>query len=866
MISKHCTVIIFSHILLILGSLAALAGEREPYGLEFMAHKVEKESRTGLDLTSGKKIRISSGDKLEFDIRFREENESFGFIFRMVKGNRTGAGSQNIDLVSDLLSDNIFSIVMNRKIILQISKADINNLGYNDWHHVSVWFGKNSVSMTVDDFTKETNSDIDFPGRYNIYFGRNDDPEYFTREVPPMTIANIKLSRNEEIIGNWNLTHHYGNISPDTIGNLDATATNPVWNTDKFACWEKIAEFTVESRPQIAFSRTGDRLFIAKRDSLHIFNMASWKLSGLKSGGGEPFNTMSNNMVCLPHPHEKLISYCLETGKCTVFDSGTMSWSNKDGSGQPLPRFWHHNHCTLDDGRIAVFGGYGFHRYRSVLQVFYPDTWNPETDSTELSGCISPRYLSAMTHDHEGNLYVFGGYGSSSGSQREFPTNCFDLYKVNPNDGHCQLIRDFNPGEKLFTCSNSMVFSPDSLSFYVLTYNNLESSSEIQLKRIPLSMSDDMEDVGDCIPYYFNDTESYCDLAYYKDGGKLIAVTSHISKDHPDRSVINLYGINFPPVPLSSGIPSKTGCFPWWSIICLLGICLIPGTLVIRHRILQTSKNRHRTEPDIIYTLEKPDNVLPTEPYDKQKEAIHKSEISLLGGFQVFDADGQDITGSFTKTLKHLFLLILLYTVKDGKGISSRNLTDLLWFDKDEESARNNRNVNIRKLRILLSKIGGIGISNENSYWRIDTDPSVFSCDYIEVQYFMDKMKIRDISENERTKLLLLLSKGALLIFTQEEWVDSFKSDFSAKVINVMTALAKRPDIKDSPALMIKIADIILIHDSIDEDAVCMKCRALTELGRNGLARKTFDQFRSEYERLMGQQTLLTFEQATGIL
>ena len=862
---KRRITFIFFCIPLILNPLIAPAHETQSYGLEFMAHNVEKEFRTGLDLTSGEKIRISSGENLEFDIKFRHENENFGFIFRMVQNSKAMSRRQNIDLISDLSSDNVFSIVMNRKIILQVSKADINNLSYNDWHHVSVCFGKNSISMAIDDFTTETNTDIDFHGKYLIYFGRNDDPEYFTREVPPMTIANVSLSRNGNAIGRWNLDHHSGNISPDTVGGHDATATNPVWNTDKFAYWEKIAEFTAESRPQIAFSNTGDRLYIAKGDSIHIFNIASGKISRIKNNGGEPFNTMSNNMVCLPAScgGKILLSYCLETKKHAVFDASTLRWDNRDSSAAPLPRFWHHNHCILDDGRVAVFGGYGFHQYKSVLQVFAPDSWNAETDSADLSQCISPRYLSAMAHDKEGNLYIFGGYGSRSGNQREFPTNCFDLYKVNSADRHCDLIRTFNPGEK-FTCSNSMIFSQDSLSFYVLAYNNMESSSEIQLKRIPVSLSEDIEDLGNCIPYYFNDTESYCELAYYKEKEQLIAVTSHISKKYPGRSEINLYTINFPPISLPGASGCKSARFPWGAIICILSLCLVSAVSVMK---LRSNKNKKQitAAPDISPALEKAADTPLDEHAGKQDEAIHRSEISLLGGFQVFDADGQDITGNFTKTLKHLFLLILLYTVKDGKGISSQNLTDILWFDKYEESARNNRNVNIRKLRILLSKIGGISISNENSYWRIDTDPGIFSCDYMEVQKIMDKKNMDLMSENERAKLLALLSKGALLIFTQEEWVDNFKSDFSAKVINFITAMAKDPEVKNNPSLIIKIADIILIHDSIDEDAVCMKCRALTELGRNGLARKAFNQFCSEYERLMGQHSLLTFEKAAGI-
>jgi len=49
-----------------------------------------------------------------------------------------------------------------------------------------------------------------------------------------------------------------------------------------------------------------------------------------------------------------------------------------------------------------------------------------------------------------------------------------------------------------------------------------------------------------------------------------------------------------------------------------------------------------------------------------------------------------DITGMFTPTLKQLFLLILLSGIRNEQGISSIKLTEILWYDKTENRARNN--------------------------------------------------------------------------------------------------------------------------------------------------------------------------------
>lgn len=44
-------------------------------------------------------------------------------------------------------------------------------------------------------------------------------------------------------------------------------------------------------------------------------------------------------------------------------------------------------------------------------------------------------------------------------------------------------------------------------------------------------------------------------------------------------------------------------------------------------------------------------------------------------------------------------------------------MCEILWADKSDESAQNNRRVTIRKLKVLLEEIGGIELVNTNTYW-----------------------------------------------------------------------------------------------------------------------------------------------------
>ena len=87
-----------------------------------------------------------------------------------------------------------------------------------------------------------------------------------------------------------------------------------------------------------------------------------------------------------------------------------------------------------------------------------------------------------------------------------------------------------------------------------------------------------------------------------------------------------------------------------------------------------------------------------------------RSAISLLGTFNVRDKEGNDITSNFTPRLKSLLVLLILYTEKNERGILTRKMTDMLWADKDEIAARNNRNVTLRKLRVLLEEVGDVEV------------------------------------------------------------------------------------------------------------------------------------------------------------
>ena len=60
---------------------------------------------------------------------------------------------------------------------------------------------------------------------------------------------------------------------------------------------------------------------------------------------------------------------------------------------------------------------------------------------------------------------------------------------------------------------------------------------------------------------------------------------------------------------------------------------------------------------------------------------------------------------------------------------------------------------------------------------------------------------------------------------------------------------------------MLRIANVILIHDSIDENAIIKKCHALYHLGKKGQARQYFEKFTENHKTLLDTEYRYTFNQ-----
>ena len=220
------------------------------------------------------------------------------------------------------------------------------------------------------------------------------------------------------------------------------------------------------------------------------------------------------------------------------------------------------------------------------------------------------------------------------------------------------------------------------------------------------------------------------------------------------------------------------------------------------------------------------------------KEIVHyydrsRSSISLLGCFNVRDKEGNDITANFTPRLKHLLILLILYTEKNPNGILTSKTTGILWPDKEETAARNNRNVNLRKLRVLLESIGDVEVVTENNFMHIKWGENVF-CDYREVLARIQQFKEKENSEL-LNRILELLLYGPLLPNTILDWLDDFKETYSSHSIDLLKDLFEIEKQRNHPDMILRLADIMFLHDPLNEEALAAKCAVFSAQERKGL-------------------------------
>jgi DNA-binding SARP family transcriptional activator len=815
----------------------------QSYGLGFQSHEVVQDKRTTLALNLNN-ISAKANLEVSFDLSFIPNHETyFGYILRLVSKE-----NQNIDLVYDnQASTRHFKIIIGERLS-KISFNIDNRLLFEHWNKLRLLIDYKNDRITVfsghESFT-ESGVHLKQSTNYKLLFGANAYHKYQTTDLPPFKLRDVKVLQDSKLLFNWPLNEWQGNIANELISQNNGTITNPLWIKARHSNWQMEDEFTVPGDASMAFDATNEVVYIITQDSLITYSIN--KTPQLKSmayrSGRQP---LVPGDMCLFN-NTKLYYLYIDQMAVGTYDLKDQRWDkgfkNIATNNGHLNKFF----CKTDSS-IYNIGGYGQLVYKDSVKRYnvITKTWQRIKNRGDT---FTPRYMAGLGTNATGDTaYVIGGYGSASGQQIVNPHNLYDMMRFTVKDKSFKKLFNINVKNGDFVFANSLVVNTKDKSYYGLIYPQHKFNSNLQLIKGSIDKAD-YHLVGDTIPYLFHDIHSFADLCYFQNSNKFLAVT--LFKEN-EQTKIKIYSLLNPPEPLLVYVPkiAHTHYFLWIGAGCLI-ILVIAAYIIVYRR-----KKTVLLHPALSNFGEERASALPTDSefistQDNHNRNSNKNAIFLFGDLQLFTPEGNEITKYFTPLLKELFLVILLYSVKLDRGVSSEKLNEILWLDKSKKSARNNRSVNIGKLKSLLDKMGHCHLSKDTGYWKIEIDYNAILVDYHNyLNIVSDKNKL---NSQKIIQLTNVTRRGNFLSNIEYEWLDAFKSEVSNEIIDSYIQFANGIQIAEDPEFVIKLANDIFYFDPVNEEAMILKCKALFSLGKHSLAKNTFEYFMKEYKVIYGE-------------
>lgn len=823
-------------------------GYGQSYGLGFSSHEVFQDKRTSLDLSPGKQLYFKDNFELSFDLSlFANRPVYFGYVFRIVEDDK-----RNIDLVHNMIPYKHFSVIVGDHLS-KISFVVDSNKVYKDWNTFRIRFDFDNDRLmfyTGNRTYIENNVHLKRNAGYKILFGTNNYLQFQTTDIPPMKLRDIRITQNKTIVYNWPLNEESGNIAHEVIAQSDATVINPTWISSMHCNWQHAQSLTVNGIASVAFDAKNEVLHIVANDSVYNYTVNNSKWANTQSNGGIILN-QGNQSVYNPFDNS-LYNLFYDQRFVAKFNFDKQEWSKKIGT-QPVTRYWHLNKMvSAADTSLYLFGGYGYLLYKNNVQQynFNSHIWKEIQPKGDF---FMPRYLAALGSTSKGDTaYIIGGYGNSSGQQILNPKNIYDMMRFTVKDKTFKKIFELKVDGEDFTFANSLVIDDKAKTYYGLVFPQHKYNSTLQLISGSLN-NPSYKLLANAIPFNFHDTHSFADLYYCPDSKVFVAVT--LLRTDNNQTNVNIYTLLSPPYAIQEKVAAAKNNGYLYLIVSVLALLAFAGLYLV------WNKNRQ------VKTVQPPQTITPLQPLTAEpvrqpeyaengtgemrasKPAnILKNSILLFGDLQVFDSEGTDITKYFTPLIKELFLVILLYSIRKGRGLSSEKLNEILWADKSAKSARNNRSVNIAKLKALLDKLGHCNLSKDTGYWKIDIDYNHIYVDYydylniVKDKRQLDKHKIKCLSD--------ITQRGNFLSNIEYEWLDTFKSEISNEVIDTYLHFANSPEHTHDAEFLIELANYIFYFDPVNEEATILKCKALSTLGKHSLAKHTFENFIKEYKTI----------------
>lgn len=833
--------------------LFCTAAANDSKGLLFLSKEVGPDNRTGLDITKKGKIKYDGSFTISFDLSFRFLAERYGTIFQL----KETEGENQLDLICkiDAVFPDLFILQNKSETNLKLGLAPIHNEMTNRWYSFKLSVDTKSGRIEMEFDNKMVSDTIHLPKESSLEwtFGVVNNYGFETDEVPPMSIRNIKFEVGNQLEYFWPLDKSAGQWTKDSVKGKKAQLIHPSWNVEQHQRWKKIKDIEFNAFPQIAFDKEAESIvFLVRNEGVYKYKLNDDNLIHYTEITGKPFYEDGQQVAF--NKDNKLVAYSFYDDRISTFDEAKQRWDNEYDTIPPLPEYWHHNKIVHPvDSVLTVICGYGFFQYFNLFQQF--DDRNNVWKSLKMSGDeIYPRYLSALGQSDTKNhsYYLFGGLGNKKGKQIFGKEFYYDLYRIDCDSNYITRLWESDKVPELdFTPVNSMVVDDREGVFYTLCFPHNKFSTYLQVLKGKIS-SPEWVFLADSIPYNFKDIESFADLYYWETHHELVALTCN--EKEKGKFEVTMYALNFPPELLEAELSGN-----WYSTISFFNYKLIAAFMVLLVLVLIFILLKVRRKLKTSGNVNMPNEAVASSSVGLDSAQItDKGKILMFGGFQVFDKNNNDITYRFSPTLKELFLLLLLHTIDANRGISSKKIQEYLWPDKSAVSAKNNRGVNIKKLRLILEDVGDVSITYDGNYWRINHGDEVFCDAEFIKQQILNGSKV--FSVDELNKILTILARGNFLVNIESDWLDKIKDDVTGRILSWLEEFCASKNQKVNENLLLQVADVLFAFDQMNETALEYKCRILNKQGKHSLALEVYNHYTKLYQNLYKEEFKTSFK------
>ena len=831
------------------------------YGLSLKSHSVPGIERTTLYLDDNQPFSIKNDFIISFQMYVRANEHDFGTILHLHTNT-----NQFIRFSFVAGEERHFpALVLNEGII------NINSpIEREKWLDVSLHLRLKDNVIEIDYDNKKISAMAPLQGVKSVTALFGQMKEYLS-DVAPIDLRNVTITQDGKQIREWKLWKHNDTVCYDEIEGAVARAIHPVWLIDNHIEWKLVHQAKIPGKLDVAFNAREALFYLVRSQSIDVLDENGTLQKEIAIRGGYPAVEFPNHLL-YDTLSNKLVSYYPKKGITSRFSFDTERWSNEIRNTEEASNYNHARTFNPADSSFYFFGGYGFYQYRNDLYRMKYST--NQIEQVEYERPLYPRYSAAMAIVGD-ELYIFGGRGNKYGKQELSSHYYWGLCAINLKNKQSRIVWQKNqPQEEGTIMASTMYFEPSDSSFYAVSTNKGGVLWKISMKDSVYS------EVSK--PIYNESTYQDSDFSLYTSPshGKLFLVLDKILSNHTHELAI--YSINMPlvnEVEIRQSTAGESINNRWYLYTIGILLLLVLAGFVL-YRFKYNSKNKKApatkkgTEKNVATTGKAQglsdvteSKTIPKKEWMQESETIFtetvnyydrsRASISLLGCFSVRDKDGNDITSNFTPRLKHLLILLILYTEKNAQGILASKTTEILWPDKEETAARNNRNVNLRKLRVLLESIGDMEVMIENNFLRIKWGTGVF-CDY-HTLITCTKQFEQEKSEELLNRILEILLYGPLLPNTILDWLDDFKDDYSSYSIDLLKNLLDIEISRNHQDMIIRLADIMFLHDPLNEEALAAKCSVLVTQGKKGIARNLYDRFCKEYHDSMGETYKVPF-------